>query len=200
MLRDIPKNTCLGQYIGGEILQDAFDKIFDGSGSEYDHNLYSFDQEIDAKELLRVSVQSTSKEKEREKKKKKKSRKRGRKKGGKNRDEVPQKIFIIDPFIGEWAEDELLLRYVNDCRSDINTPTPTTDDDQYYNVEFAGLTVNGWPQTFLMTKREIKSGEELMTYYGDEFASALTMKADADRQKMRRKQRIDKHILGGLKL
>ena len=79
--------------------------------------------------------------------------------------------------------------------------TPTfTDDDQYYNVEFAGLTVNGWPQTFLMTKREIKSGEELMTYYGDEFASALTMKADADRQKMRRKQRIDKHILGGLKL
>lgn len=190
--RDIPKNTCLGQYIGGEILQDAFDKIFDGSGREYDHNLYSFDQEIDAKELQRVNVIP--------KDKKKKSRKRGRKKGKLSKDEVPQKIFIIDPFIGEWGEDELMLRYVNDCRADINTPTPTTDDNQYYNVEFAGLSVNGWPQTFLMTKRDIKRGEELLTYYGDEFASALTMKADADKQKQLKKERIDQQILGGVSL
>jgi len=186
VIRDIPKNTCLGQYIGGEILQDAFDKIFDGSGNEYDHNLYSFDQEIDEKELQRIHLIPS---------KRKSQRKHKRKKG---KEEQLQKIFIIDPFIGEWGEDELMLRYVNDCRADITKTFPTAEDGKYYNVEFAGLNINGWPQTFLMTKREIKKGEELLTYYGDEFANAIQMKVEADQQKKRKKERIDSEILGGV--
>lgn len=193
--RDIPQCTCLGQYIGGEILQDAFDKIFDGTGDEYDHNLYSFDQEIDSKELQRVNVPP---KKEKKEKKKKAQRKQRRKKGKYAKDAVPQKIFIIDPFVGEWGEDELMLRYVNDCRADINTPTPTTEDGKFYNVEFAGLSVNGWPQTFLMTRRDIKKGEELCTYYGDEFSNAIAMKVAADLVKQRKKQRIDSQVLGGV--
>jgi len=184
--RDIPCSTCLGQYIGGELLQDAFDKIFDGAGNEYDHNLYSFDQEIDRKELCRVSC--------RDKAEPTKKRRKQRRKA------PPRKIFIIDPFIGEWAEDELILRYVNDCRADINTPRPTAEDGEFYNVEFAGLNVNGWPQTFLVTKRDIKRGEELCTYYGPEFSTAIAMKCEADRQRRRKKERIDRQILGGVPL
>merc|ERR1719385_619162 len=74
--RDIPCSTCLGQYIGGELLQDAFDKIFDGAGNEYDHNLYSFDQEIDEKELQRINLIPTKQKKKKSQKKRKKSQKK----------------------------------------------------------------------------------------------------------------------------
>lgn len=139
--------------------------------------------------VQRINLIPTKQKKKKSQKKRKKSQKK---------EEILQKIFIIDPFIGEWGEDELMLRYVNDCRADINKPSPTTEDGKYYNVEFAGLSVNGWPQTFLMAKREIKKGEELLTYYGDEFANAIAMSVEADQIKKRKRERIDSEILGGV--
>ena len=53
-LKDIPKTTCFGQYFGGEILQEAFGKVFDGTGEEHDHNIYAFDQRIDPLELRKL--------------------------------------------------------------------------------------------------------------------------------------------------
>merc|ERR1711997_1318804 len=94
------------------------------------------------------------------------TRKRGRprkknneRKGQQNDDEsddddIPNKVFVIDPFIGDWKNNELLLRFVNDCRADIDDIEPTTEDKKYYNVEFVGMKVNGWPQTYLMAKRD----------------------------------------------
>ena len=363
-LKDIPKNTCFGQYFGGEILQEAFGKVFDGTGEEHDHNIYAFDQRIDPLELKKLKEkqkkmdierqnrlkqrqereklekeriraeqqkkhqeamnkmntvitnhnviqppshhgvaiasipqitsngtlitvpvvvngksatnaavntttttnninlnqsqngnqasqtnannqssnsnktsnpnsnsntnnnnnptqnESKSNEEQKEddgkgkkgsKKKKKVGRPRKKSKDRKNQggideyddpeyEDIPNKTFIIDPFIGDWKNDELLLRYVNDCRADIDDTKPTKDDHKYYNVEFVGMKVNGWPQTYLIAKRDIKKGEELMTYYGTEFSNAITMKMEEETRKKRRKARIDEDILQGVKL
>mmetsp|Transcript_3004 Transcript_3004/g.5024 ORF Transcript_3004/g.5024 Transcript_3004/m.5024 type:complete len:473 (+) Transcript_3004:50-1468(+) len=164
-LMDIAKHTCLGQYFGGEILQSAFGKVYGGTGEEHDHNIYAFDQQIDAPELRKLNI--------------------------KEQDEC---IFVIDPFIGDWNNDELLLRYVNDCRADIDEIKPSKEDKKYWNVEFVGMKVNGWPQTYLIAKRDIKQGEELMTYYGHEFSHAISKKHEEDEKKKVRKQRIDKYI------
>merc|ERR1712150_54310 len=80
------------------------------------------------------------------------------------------KVFVIDPFIGDWKSDELILRFVNDCRADIDKHKLSKEDERYYNVEYVGMKVNGWPQTYLVTRRDIKAGEELMTFYGKEFS------------------------------
>eukprot|EP01083_Nonionella_stella_P150635 480210_1 len=78
--------------------------------------------------------------------------------------------FVVDPLIGDWRS---LLTFVNDCRRDIDRKEPNRDDCRYYNVEYVQVLVNGWPQTYLITKRDIKSGEELMSFYGSTFGDAI---------------------------
>lgn len=370
-LCNIPRNTCFGQYFGGEILQDAFGKVFDGTGEEHDHNIYAFDQKIDKFELKKLKDKEKRMEMNRMNRQRMQSQpinvnvhtqpqpqqqqpinvnlgnlnltnlanldlanlqsllqrqpqpqpvmngmnaldalnalnalnvgqqqqqqqqlvpvslqnaidltqpqppninmnavnvnvlhpnhanpinlnlnqnlninpnlsinpnlnqnqnpnqnkpsKRGRGRPRKNKVEVmrknqsemfeaddyendpeyasiPDKVFIIDPFIGDWKNDELLLRYVNDCRADIDDKEPSSDDNRYYNVEFVGMKVNGWPQTYLIAKRDIKEGEELMTYYGTAFSDAITHKLEEEHRKKQRKIRIDADILQGVKL
>eukprot|EP01083_Nonionella_stella_P090148 251884_1 len=96
------------------------------------------------------------------------------------------KVFVIDPFIGEWKDDELLLRFVNDCRADIMRKQPQKGDHKFYNVEYVGMKVNGWPQTYLIAKRDIERGEELMTYYGKEFSDAI--RGGREEDELRRKR------------
>ena len=200
-MMDIPKGTCCGQYFGGEILQDAFGKVFDGTGDEFDHNIYAFDQKIDPVELRKLKA-----------KKDRMSMQRMRKcsngnyenngviKANEVEEEIPSKIFVIDPFIGDWKSDELILRFVNDCRADIDDKVPSEEDERYYNVEYVGMKVNGWPQTYLVTKRDIKQGEELMTYYGVMFSDAITRKLEEEEKKRKRKERVDRTILKGIQL
>merc|ERR1712154_528110 len=114
--------------------------------------------------------------------------------------DVQNKVFIIDPFIGDWKENELLLRYVNDCRADIDDSEPTIEDQRCYNVEFVGMKVNGWPQTYLIAKRDIRKGEELMTYYGTEFSNAIATKCEEENKRKARQIRIDRDIVKGLEL
>jgi len=227
-LMDIAENTCLGQYFGGEILQKAFGKVFDGTGEEHDHNIYAFDQKIDPLEIKKLKQKQKRLEIERESKRKHNGVNGIRKalpishnnlwsmdedtnnmnKGRRKRNEswlneegdVQNKVFIIDPFIGDWKENELLLRYVNDCRADIDDSEPTIEDQRCYNVEFVGMKVNGWPQTYLIAKRDIKKGDELMTFYGTDFSNAITMKLHEEQKKQIRKARIDAYIPQNVKL
>jgi len=118
----------------------------------------------------------------------------------KEKEDGKPKVFIIDPFIGDWTGDELLLRYVNDCRADIENEEPTTQDSEFYNVEFVGMSVNGWPQTYLIAKRDIGQGEELMTYYGTEFSNAIATKCEEEKKRALRQRRIDRDIVKGLEL
>eukprot|EP01083_Nonionella_stella_P060789 158558_1 len=175
-LIDIPQHTVCGQYFGGEISVEAFAKVFDGTAVEHDHNVYALDQQIDAKEIEKAV---------------KKSKMNG---------DVMSTCFVIDPFIvdGEDSND-VLLPFVNDCRADINHMEPTDEDRSYYNVEFVGVKINGWTQTYMITKRDIKKGEELQTYYGDVFGVAVRNKRQNEEAKQTKKIRIDRDILQQLK-
>eukprot|EP01083_Nonionella_stella_P020348 56422_1 len=109
------------------------------------------------------------------------------------------KWFVIDPQIGEF-KDKLLFRFVNDCRADIAVSEPTKEDKKHFNVEFVAMKVNGWPQTYLITRTKIKQGAELMTFYGSDFHNAITLKTQNEQFKIARKQRVDHSILKGFKL
>jgi len=194
-LCDIRRHTCFGQYFGGEIVQSAFGKVFDGTSEEHDHNIYAFDQRIDAAELRRLRQKELRMQGASEAEVEQMTRAEDT-----SEEATKPKVFIIDPFIGDWTGDELLLRYVNDCRADINCEEPTAQDSKFYNVEFVGMSVNGWPQTYLIAKRDIRKGEELMTYYGTEFSNAIATKCEEENKRALRQQRIDRDIVKGLEL
>ena len=56
--------------------------------------------------------------------------------------------------------------YINDPRRDFyGKGVVTKDDMKYWNVDFVVYYVNGWPRVFIITKRDVEAGEELMAYY-----------------------------------
>ena len=173
-LVDIPKNAVLGQYIGAEISYNAFSKIFEGTAVEFDHNIYSLDLVIDDKQFRKIL---------------------------KKHHELcdDDKWFVVDPLIENEACNGLLFPFVNDCRMDIDKKEPTREDNKYFNVEFVGMSVNGWPQTYLIATRDIEKGEELQTFYGEIFGLAIKNKMINERKKKKKKIRIDREIFNELK-
>merc|ERR1712129_337485 len=147
--------------------------------------IYAFDQQIDPIELNKL----------------KQKRKRMRM-GGQEKQSIIDEtmMFIIDPLIGEWKPNELILRFVNDCRADIDEKKVTVEDERFYNVEYCGFKVNGWPQTYMIAKRDIDKGEMLMTSYGAAFPLALKTKNEEDLKKKERKERVDRDVLRGVEL
>eukprot|EP01084_Bolivina_argentea_P295919 509580_1 len=169
-LIDIPKYTICAQYFGGEISTHGFTKVFEGTAVEYDHNVYALDQEIDVKELKKIKTNKLYDE---------------------NKND--NRTFVVDPFIIDG--DPLLVPFINDCRQNIDNMEPTDNDNLYYNIEFVGVKINGWTQTYLVTKRDIKKGEELMTYYGEIFGLAVKKQMQNEEAKQTKKIRIDKEVL-----
>merc|ERR1712154_77678 len=104
-LCDIPKNTCFGQYFGAEMSQDAFSKVFDGTGEEHDHNIYAFDQKIDPIELKKLKQKKKKMAMERKQRMNKQKNKMMQKQYDEDimddddDEKEEEKIFIIDPFI-----------------------------------------------------------------------------------------------------
>merc|ERR1712154_270778 len=106
-----------------------------------------------------------------------------------------KEMFVVDPFIaGNWNSNELLLPLINDCRANIYNPNPTEEDNKYFNLEFVTVNVNGWPQTYLITTRDIKKGEELQTFYGKDFSVALKKKIQNEEMIQSKKNRINKIV------
>lgn len=48
--RDIPVNTCIGQYVGITYLKEEFEVIYDGSSQRHLRNTYAFDQVVNVVE------------------------------------------------------------------------------------------------------------------------------------------------------
>merc|ERR1711933_167081 len=92
--------------------------------------------------------------------------------------------------------NRLLFPFVNDCRINIDKKTPTSTDKKYFNAEFVGMSVNGWPQTYLITTKHIKKGQELQTFYGEIFGLAIKEKAKNENEKKSKKIRIDHELKG----
>merc|ERR1712129_241916 len=171
---DIPKNTVFGQYIGAELSYNAFAKVFEGTADEHEHNIYSMDLVIDEAELDKIF-----------------SRKQKRQR------DVKQNMFVVDPLIDERRNN--LFPFVNDCRFDIDDKEMSEADEQYFNAEFVGMSVNGWPQTYLIATKDMKKGEELNAYYGEVFGLAIRNKMEDEKEKKRRRFRIDKEMIHELK-
>lgn len=165
-LRNIPKYTVLGQYIGGEFSSAAYKQVFEHTTIEAKHNLYSFDSEISSADLKQLSV-----------------------------DENPLNIrkFIIDPLV-IGMNKELRLKYINDCRFNINNKEMNADDQRYKNVEFIVAHINGWASYFIMSERNIVAGEQLYTFYGSAFSDSKATFMENLAQQKNRKMYLEKFV------
>ncbi len=67
-------------------------------------------------------------------------------------------------------DDSTLLLYINDCRQNmVNNEVPSSDDEPWWNVEFVRVKLNGWPAIFVVTRREVSAGVELLGWYGHDY-------------------------------
>eukprot|EP01083_Nonionella_stella_P067426 178332_1 len=68
------------------------------------------------------------------------------------------------------------LIYINDCRKDIDIENPTKEDMKYWNCSFRTLYVSGCPAVYVLSRRDIRKGEELNTYYGARYGTTIRSK------------------------
>lgn len=145
---DIPQATIFGRYIGTEYLQEEYEKKYNKSNQYCVRNLYSFECPLIyiPFHLCNERIQHYY-----------------------YHPKCIKKTLIIDGF--DYLEN--VLMYINDCRKDISKQKPTSSDTKYWNVSFRTIYVNGWPQVFVMAKRDIQQGEKLAAYYGRSYGRCV---------------------------
>ena len=148
---DIPKHTVVGQYIGIEYLESEFHEAYSRTVQNAIKNIYAF--------TLSVGDNPTS----------------NKNKSKTSNNNYPKIVIDALGFKEEEHKSNTLI-YINDCRSDISSEQKSNDDTKFENVMFAKVALNGWPSIFVITKREIKKGEELLGFYGNDYYHALREK------------------------
>ena len=68
-------------------------------------------------------------------------------------------------------------------RKDINIIHPTTEDQQYWNVDFVSADINGFAMVFVIARRDIARNEELLAYYGEDYKLALHQQTEYERMR-----------------
>ena len=66
-------------------------------------------------------------------------------------------------------EKRPIIIYINDPRANILEPDLTEQDKKYQNAAFRGVVINGIEYTYAVTNRNIRKGEEIMIYYGQDY-------------------------------
>ena len=101
---------------------------------------------------------------------------------------LPQ--IVIDP-LGLQSVDGVrpMVMLLNDCRADIAAPSKSAEDERAENVVFAKVSLNGWPTLFVITKRRVKAGEEILGFYGSDYWDARKAQQLQKRIKMRKQKR-----------
>mmetsp|Transcript_63004 Transcript_63004/g.153431 ORF Transcript_63004/g.153431 Transcript_63004/m.153431 type:complete len:1058 (+) Transcript_63004:1539-4712(+) len=77
-----------------------------------------------------------------------------------------KKVYILDAqrYFNETAlVNDATMDYLSGCQQD---DVATSED---VNIEYVEVLVNGFPRVVLVATREIKSGDELLTNYGDAY-------------------------------
>ena len=67
---------------------------------------------------------------------------------------------------GYSSTKKSILLNMNDYRTDLAIDHPE-EREKYMNVRFVTVYVRGWPRIFAVAIKDIKAGEELLTYYGE---------------------------------
>ena len=188
-IKNIPKYTVLGQYIGVLTLKDEYNTIYNDSSDECLFNTYNFDIP------LNVWINNELHEKifgYRFKQKNCRKTKRNKKKKVEQKSEFELKYPINKTFtvvcdalrLHKKMKDICPFMFVNDCRKDINMKKPTYDDFKYWNIEYVTCyDFNSWPRIFIVTRCDIKCGQELYGYYGENFGISMAAKIRRDEDK-----------------
>ena len=158
---NIPANTVIGQYMGIEYTLSEFDNIFYGTNKESLHNIYAFNQIVDVPiEFFDKNESNNENENENN--------------NNENENESDEEYKSIDMVIdGIGFDKNFSLLYVNDCRRDISLYEPSIDDNNWWNIEFVNVNVNGWPSIFLVCKKDVSSYCEFLGYYGESYVAAI---------------------------
>ena len=165
-LIDIPKHTVICQYIGYEFTPDEYDKFLNESHDSSNHVGYSIE------ELFEYPLHDGR-------------FRRANKKLLSDLFGTDKKKLTIDPRalgLGSGISKNNVLAYINDARKDIKMKKMTDDDLQFYNCEFVGARISGWPSLFVITNKDIKKGDALWSYYGPKYSDLIKQS-----QKNRRK-------------
>ena len=63
------------------------------------------------------------------------------------------------------------------------------------NCEFITANINYWPSVFLIAIKDIKKGDQLWSYYGNEYQTAIENAKDCQKQKQERMNHIENVIV-----
>eukprot|EP01084_Bolivina_argentea_P226446 382525_1 len=108
------------------------------------------------------------------------------------------KAVTIDPLHGK--KHKLLVLYINDCRKDIFCEILTDDDKTYQNCKFVVSKINGWPNVFIITTKQILKGNELYLDYGNYYCNCIKQNNRWSKIVQEVRNNADKNILNGFKL
>ena len=174
---DIPRGTVLGQYIGTEYLEREFDKKFESTNEETLRNMYSFDLSLHVPKGMDDEGDCKM---------------NGNGKEEYFNDLCTKQSMVIDG----WAQrHKNMMIFINDCRADIDLEVVAEEDMKYWNCSFRTVQVHGYPAVYVITRRDIKAGEELMVYYGEDYGKSVRSKAAHEQCMARIRGLVDNTIL-----
>eukprot|EP01084_Bolivina_argentea_P158161 275549_1 len=182
---DVPKGTVIGQYVGVEYMMSEWQSVFSNTNEEAVRNTYAFD--------VTIKVPSMDKK-------------------GKCVD-YKEEEMVIDGYglretimehqrIGKGGQCPYSahLLYINDCRVDIAAEYPSKEDRKHWTVDFVEAVINGYPAVFLITRCDVKKGDELMSYYCETYDVALKQQTEYERMQNCMITLVDNSILHGVDL
>ncbi len=82
-------------------------------------------------------------------------------------------MITIDPI---ELNDAQFVAYINDYRDNIYEDysyKKSQTDWKYHNIDFCEVLVNECPAIFMVTRQQIKIGEELCCFYGNDYKNVL---------------------------
>ena len=156
----IAKNVVLGKYIGIQYTNKEFEHVYSRTWKHCQSQQYAFEVQFKVPKAYRTDV-----------------------KQNKNYTHYPFEsnaiqylsncststaTIVIDGYSLKHATHcgcQNLMIFVNDAKTDLLNDKYSTRQ----NAEFCVVDVNGWPEVFIITTKQIQPGEEILVDYGPNY-------------------------------
>ena len=106
--------------------------------------------------------------------------------------------LIVDPVslgFGAGLPDNHFTSRVNDCRQNIHVNRMFPKDENRLNCQFVTANVNNWPSIFLIAIENISKGDQLWSYYGNQYKTVLKNANEYEKEKEERSEHIQTVII-----
>ena len=187
-LENIPSGTVLGQYLGVLTLEEEYQSIYADTTECSDYDLYSstisLNHNLD-EEMYRKMFGTERKIK---KENKPKRNQKVKPMGFSNHS---FKIVIDALRLDRERKGLSPFMYMNDVRENIHSKVPSTEDEVHWNIKYVTVYINDWPATFVVTRRDVKKGEELCWFYGEGYGGMLLAKERRKRDRLKRQKKCE---------